>query len=85
MHGLLGHCQQLTGISKLVGSISFVSQTAWIQNKSLRDNIIFGEQFDQQRYDQVLFACALDVDIKLLKSGDLTEIGEKGFLSINFD
>ena len=62
----------------MYGIVSYVSQSAWIQNKSLRDNILFGSKFDQERYDKVIFSCALNTDIKLLKSGDLTEIGEKG-------
>ena len=62
----------------LAGSVSYVSQSAWIQNGTLRDNIIFGREYEERRYAEVLTACALDADLKLLPKGDMTEIGERG-------
>jgi len=61
----------------LQGSIAYVAQQAWLQNMTLRDNILFGKSFDEQRYDMVLDACALRPDLEILPAGDLTEIGEK--------
>ena len=55
-----------------------MAQTAWIQNATLRDNILFGSPFNQQRYDEVIEACALTQDLQILVAGDQTEIGEKG-------
>lgn len=63
----------------LRGKVAYVSQTAFIMNTTLRENILFGEPFDQDRYERVLEACCLWTDIELLgESGDLTEIGERG-------
>jgi len=47
-------------------------------NASIRDNILFGELFQSQRYKKVISACALQPDIDILPNQDLTEIGEKG-------
>ncbi|KAJ3281521.1 hypothetical protein HDU76_008910, partial [Blyttiomyces sp. JEL0837] len=47
-------------------------------NATIRDNILFGEQYDPIRYDRVIKACALVKDLETLEAGDLTEIGEKG-------
>ncbi|KAF9980622.1 hypothetical protein BGZ75_008239 [Mortierella antarctica] len=58
--------------------IAYVSQTAWLQNTSIRDNILFGKEFDQDRYDAVVEGCALVTDFEILESGDKTEIGEQG-------
>ncbi|XP_070559247.1 ATP-binding cassette sub-family C member 8-like isoform X2 [Ptychodera flava] len=58
--------------------ISYVPQKAWLQNATLRDNILFGQTFDQKRYDAVIQACALQPDIDILPAGDMTEIGERG-------
>ena len=58
--------------------MAYVSQQAWIQNLSLRDNILFGLPYDQRKYDQVISACALKPDFEMLSGGDQTEIGEKG-------
>lgn len=59
-------------------SVAYVSQTPWLQNASIRDNILFGLPFIESRYRQTLFVCALDKDLSIFEDGDLTEIGEKG-------
>ena len=61
----------------LQGSVAYVAQQAWIQNATLRDNILFGAEYDKKWYDQVVEACALNPDLAILPDGDLTEIGEK--------
>ncbi|KZS94266.1 hypothetical protein SISNIDRAFT_454002 [Sistotremastrum niveocremeum HHB9708] len=61
----------------LTQTIAFAAQTSWLQHQSIRDNIIFGSPFDQERYDQVVEACALRPDFDILEDGDLTEIGAK--------
>ena len=60
------------------GSIAFAAQQAWIQNATLKENILFGKSFDAARYSQTLEVCELNADIAILPSGDETEIGEKG-------
>uniref|UniRef100_A0A8B9G8C7 Canalicular multispecific organic anion transporter 1 n=1 Tax=Amazona collaria TaxID=241587 RepID=A0A8B9G8C7_9PSIT len=60
------------------GSLAYVPQQAWIQNATLKDNILFGSELDEARYQQVIKACALLPDLELLPAGDQTEIGEKG-------
>jgi len=59
------------------GSISYVAQNAWIQNASLKDNILFGDPLLEQKYRDVIDSCALKPDLELLPGGDQTEIGEK--------
>ena len=59
-------------------SISLVQQIPWIQNKSIRDNILFGEEYEKDKYDEVIKICQLKRDLEILPAGDLTEIGEKG-------
>ena len=60
------------------GSVAYMGQRPFIQNSTLRDNITFGLPFDQRKYDQTLFECALLPDLKVLPGGDMTEIGERG-------
>ena len=66
------------GNVEINGSLGYCSQQAWIQNATLKDNILFHKKFDKDQYNQVLEACALKSDLKTLPSGDATEIGEKG-------
>ncbi|KAL1483280.1 hypothetical protein MTO96_033307, partial [Rhipicephalus appendiculatus] len=61
-----------------VGSLAYSPQQAWIQNESVRNNILFGHKYDKDRYDQVVEACALNPDLAVLPAGDSTEVGEKG-------
>ena len=68
----------VTGQSSSVGSFAYVPQTSWCAHGTVRDNILFGKTWDERRYRQVLFACALERDMTLLADGDLTEIGERG-------
>ena len=75
---LLGQIRREAGSVHVNGSLSYVPQRAQIFNQSLRDNILFGEPYEQSRYDAVIDACALAPDLELLANGDLTEIGEKG-------
>ena len=63
----------------LQGSVAYVAQQAWIQNATLRDNILFGRMFMPKRYCKVVNACALRTDLDILAAGDQTEIGERVF------
>jgi len=67
-----------TGRVGINGSVGYVSQEAWIQNLSLKENILFGRDYDPTLYSDVIAACALEPDIELLPNGDETEIGERG-------
>ncbi|KAJ2999390.1 hypothetical protein HDV02_003008 [Globomyces sp. JEL0801] len=57
---------------------AYVPQTAWLINATIRENILYGEAYDEERYFMVLKACALLRDLDTLNHGDQTEIGEKG-------
>ena len=60
------------------GSIAYVCQTAFIQNNTLRNNILFFHPFDQEKYNKVLEISELIPDLEILKGGDMIEIGERG-------
>lgn len=59
-------------------SVAYVAQTAWLQNMSIRDNITFGTKFDNIFYKKVLYACALEKDLKNMTNGDNTLVGVRG-------
>uniref|UniRef100_A0A8C0IE93 Uncharacterized protein n=1 Tax=Bubo bubo TaxID=30461 RepID=A0A8C0IE93_BUBBB len=75
---MLGEMENIKGHINIQGSLAYVPQQAWIQNATLKDNILFGSELDEARYQQVIKACALLPDLELLPAGDQTEIGEKG-------
>ncbi|KAL8810833.1 MAG: hypothetical protein Q9223_002066 [Gallowayella weberi] len=63
---------------KMGASRAFCPQYAWIQNATVRDNIVFGKEYQRNWYDEVVDACALRPDLDMLPHGDMTEIGERG-------
>ena len=67
------HCN----VSPSQGNLGYVPQEPWIQNMSLRHNILFGRPLETAWYHQVLTACALTEDLQQLPTADRTEIGEK--------
>lgn len=79
LQACIGEMRQ-TGGSVQWGSdrVAYCSQSAWIQNATLRDNILFGQPFDEERYWEAVKVSELEADLAILPAGDLTEIGEKG-------
>uniref|UniRef100_A0A6I8RP40 ATP binding cassette subfamily C member 3 n=1 Tax=Xenopus tropicalis TaxID=8364 RepID=A0A6I8RP40_XENTR len=75
---LLGEMEKEEGEVSVRGSVAYVPQQAWIQNCTLKDNILFGRAANEKNYKKVLEACALVTDLEVLPGGDQTEIGEKG-------
>ena len=58
--------------------LSYAAQSPWLQHLSIKDNILFGSPLDEDRYEQVVDACALRADLDMLEDGDATEIGARG-------
>lgn len=75
---LAGDMRKTNGEVIFGASRAFCPQYAWIQNATVRENIIFGKEFNRKWYDQVVDACALRADLDMLPHGDATEIGERG-------
>ncbi|PVH84104.1 P-loop containing nucleoside triphosphate hydrolase protein [Cadophora sp. DSE1049] len=59
-------------------AVAFVAQIPWIENASIKDNILFGLPFDEYRYKKVIEVCALKKDLEMLTDGEATEIGANG-------
>ncbi|XGW32576.1 hypothetical protein V3C99_017265 [Haemonchus contortus] len=78
LQAILGEMNKVSGSVNVSGSVAYVPQQAWIQNLSLRNNILFNRTYDRAFYEKVLDACALRQDLASLPAEDMTEIGEKG-------
>lgn len=59
-------------------SVAYVAQIPWIENATIKDNILFGLPFDEYRYNKTLEVCALTKDLEVLGDGENTEIGAQG-------
>ena len=78
LSAILGEMDKVEGKVNQIGKIGYVPQQAWIQNSTLKDNILFCSPDNDKKYDEVIDACALTTDLEILPAGDQTEIGEKG-------
>ncbi|KAF8214920.1 P-loop containing nucleoside triphosphate hydrolase protein [Mycena galopus ATCC 62051] len=58
--------------------VAYAAQESWVLNETIRSNIVFDTPFDEERYQKVLYQCALEPDLDLFEAGDQTEVGEKG-------
>ncbi|KAJ7286214.1 hypothetical protein C8J57DRAFT_1446843 [Mycena rebaudengoi] len=58
--------------------VAYAAQESWVLNETIKENILFGQKFDAERYQKVIHACALERDLELFAAGDGTEVGEKG-------
>ncbi|KAG9094212.1 hypothetical protein FS749_012910 [Ceratobasidium sp. UAMH 11750] len=78
LQGLIGEMRREKGSVAFGGSVGYCPQTAWIQSTTVRENILFGREFDEKRYWDAVRGACLQSDLDMLPSGDLTEVGEKG-------
>ena len=75
---MLGEMNVISGHINTSGKIAYVPQQAWMQNETLKNNILFGKKYNENLYKKVIESCALIPDLQILQGGDQTEIGEKG-------
>ena len=62
----------------LADTVAYAAQSPWLVNANIKDNILFAAPYDEQRYNNVIVACALERDLEILDEGDETLVGEKG-------
>jgi ABC-type transport system involved in cytochrome bd biosynthesis fused ATPase/permease subunit len=58
-------------------TISYAAQSPWLRHQSIKDNVLFGYPYDEERYNAVVECCALLPDLDMLEDGDATEIGAR--------
>ncbi|KAM7177934.1 ATP-binding cassette sub-family C member 4 isoform 3-T3 [Macrochelys suwanniensis] len=78
LSAVLGELPKDKGLMDVRGRIAYVSQQPWIFPGTVRSNILFGREYEREKYEKVLKVCALKKDMELLDDGDLTMIGDRG-------
>ena len=78
LQAILRELPTSSGTVSVQGSLSYSPQEAWVFSGSVRANILFGEKFDENRYWEVVEACALIHDFDQWENGDATLVGERG-------
>ncbi|KAF8005284.1 hypothetical protein HF325_000741 [Metschnikowia pulcherrima] len=77
LNAVAGFMSRKAGHVDIVGSL-LLCGVPWIQNTTVKDNILFGNALDEKKYQDVIYACSLESDLEILPAGDQTEIGERG-------
>ncbi|KXX78551.1 Metal resistance protein YCF1 [Madurella mycetomatis] len=78
LQSILGDLWKIKGEVQVHGTIAYVSQSPWIMNATVRENIVFGYRYDSNFYEKTVKACALLDDFAQLPDGDETVVGERG-------
>ncbi|KAK7794349.1 hypothetical protein R5R35_011282 [Gryllus longicercus] len=78
LQALLGELPAESGSVRVDGRVSYASQEPWVFAATVRQNILFGLEFDARRYERVVRVCALKRDFELLPRGDMTVVGQRG-------
>ncbi|XP_063913978.1 probable multidrug resistance-associated protein lethal(2)03659 [Zophobas morio] len=69
---------EMSGNVRVLGSISYASEEPWLFPSSIKNNILFGEEYCEKRYEEILKICSLDYDLELIDGGDSTVVGDRG-------
>ncbi|KAL5004806.1 hypothetical protein ScPMuIL_018262 [Solemya velum] len=75
---ILGRMVKISGDISLTGQVAYVSQQPWIINATARENILFGNEYSELRYNAVVRACSLEEDFDMFVDGDNTEVCDRG-------
>ncbi|UZJ54083.1 hypothetical protein CBS101457_003403 [Exobasidium rhododendri] len=78
VRSLLGDMHRVKGVCSLGAQMAYCPQTAWLLSASIRNNILFGLEYDKKKYEDVLRRCCLDMDLATFSERDETIVGEKG-------
>ena len=80
LYVILREISLLSGSVSCRGKIAWVGQQQWVFSGTVRENILFGENFDPNRYCLTIEACDLNKDFQRFPDGDMTLVGERGIV-----
>lgn len=72
-----GIMKRTSGIVEVDGKL-ITCGAPWVQNATVKNNILFGLPYDEEWYERVIFSTCLQNDLDMLPAGDQTEVGERG-------
>ena len=78
LNGLIDSLEVLSGSKKMSGSVSFLPQTSFLMTDSIRNNVLFGEDYDFLKYQKCIKLSQMEGDLRLLEDGDRTQVTENG-------
>ena len=77
---ILGEIPISSGQMSCTGKMAYVSQTPWVYSGTVRENVVFGMPFVEEKFNKIIEACDLGKDLSRFPKRDLTEIGQRGVI-----
>jgi ATP-binding cassette subfamily C (CFTR/MRP) protein 4 len=78
LQAIMGELPIDKGTIKVEGTLGYTGQEPWVFAGTIRQNVLFGLPYEQQKYKRILNACALAKDMELFQYGDRTLVGDRG-------
>ena len=78
LSAIAGEISNASGTIDYQGSVIYLPQTAWVFSGMIKENILFGQPFEESKYERIIDVCALKEDFQRLPDGDQTVVGERG-------
>ena len=78
IQSVLGEIEKTSGKILVEGKVSFTAQNPFVFSGTVRENVLFGEEMDRERYERTLEVTCLQPDIQSFEKGDMTIIGDRG-------
>lgn len=77
---LLGELPVTSGKLSISGTISYASQQPWLFADTIQNNILFGQPYLKELYDEIVKVCALETDLREFSMRDKSLVGDRGIL-----
>ena len=78
LSAIAGEVSDISGTITFQGTLVYVPQIVWVFSGTIRENILFGQAYAEQKYTRIIEACALTEDIQRFPDCDQTVVGERG-------
>ena len=62
----------------IYGKLGYAAQDPWIFNGTVRQNILFGNEYNDQRYNSTIRLCNMEQDIASFQGGSNEIVGDRG-------
>ena len=78
LSAIAGEISNTSGMISYRGKVIYLPQTAWVFSGTIKENILFGQPFEESKYERIIDVCTLKEDFRRLPGGDQTVVGERG-------
>ncbi|KAK8793492.1 hypothetical protein WA158_004851 [Blastocystis sp. Blastoise] len=78
LEAIIGTLYKKSGLNVINGTVSYIPQQAWLLSNSIKENILFGKEYNEEKYKECLRLSCLDIDLGVIPAGDEALVGNNG-------